>query len=591
MNPTRRLALVIGHSSLVLSSAALLAAADDALRPIAFQNGINQQSLGTETAELARAIDELIDELQRNGFPVQSLSGLSELASQLNALGGTEMTAIATRLRRLGENAKTDPRATATEAYLAQQAIETRLKSLARQISIQQLREEAARRLEALIARQIAVQRETRSIATATADAERQRLLESDQAGIGEDLGSFFQTGENLLSRLRETDSPAAPSAPSADTPGAAGNTFSERINGAYLNTLSTEALDHVKGKRFPEGYARQGALVVELRKILQGILSSLPKEQRLANALQEVSALRQQEEARAKTRTSTEESKQAAAEQAQKLADQVAALSPEAAAALKEAAKEVLLATVEPPPPSPSDPTTPPDGETTPPPAKDPNTEPQQTASKGTPETSSGEQQAATSPASGTSRESGNEPGAEPPSKASTQTAGTQPPESSSGEQQAGAPQPGEESKAQSAAAESLAAAEAALQKALAQAQSQAQAAQGKSQPGQPNSPQGQQQANAQQSGLQQGEQQQQPQGLHNSQMVQDGGQSSAGGFGNAQNQITGRGPSTADPAQVVGALRREEREAFTALQNERYPAEYSAWVQQYWRNLAQDQ
>ena len=45
-----------------------------------------------------------------------------------------------------------------------------------------------------------------------------------------------------------------------------------------------------------------------------------------------------------------------------------------------------------------------------------------------------------------------------------------------------------------------------------------------------------------------------------------------------------------TGDPAQVVGALRREEREAFNALQNERYPAEYSAWVQQYWRNLAQD-
>jgi hypothetical protein len=42
--------------------------------------------------------------------------------------------------------------------------------------------------------------------------------------------------------------------------------------------------------------------------------------------------------------------------------------------------------------------------------------------------------------------------------------------------------------------------------------------------------------------------------------------------------------------PGQVLGALRREEREAFEALQNERTPDEYAGWVRQYWRNLTRD-
>src|SRR5690606_39923901 len=114
------------HVTGVQTCALPICANDENLRPIAFENGVNQQSLGAETAELARTIDALIDELQRNGFPLQSLTGLSELAGQLNALGGAEMTAIAARLRQLGENAQADPRATATEAYRAQQAIEWR---------------------------------------------------------------------------------------------------------------------------------------------------------------------------------------------------------------------------------------------------------------------------------------------------------------------------------------------------------------------------------------------------------------------------------------------------------------------------------
>jgi hypothetical protein len=561
----RRLALVIGHSSLVISSAAILAADDASLRPIAFQNGVNQQSLGAETAELARAIDALIDELQRNGFPVQSLAGLSELAAQLNALGGTEMSAIASRLRKLGENAQADPRATATEAYLAQQAIETRLKSLARQISIQRLREEAARRLETLIARQLATQRETRAIAAAKADAERQRILESDQTGIGEDLSTFFQTGENLLARLREN--PAAP-APAPAAP--AGPTFAERINGAYLTTLSTEAVDHLKGKRYPDAYGRQEALLAELRKILQGILSSLPKEQRLANALQQVSALRQQEEARAKTDTATPESKQATADQAKTLADQVAALSPEAAAALKKAAEEALKkeeTTETPPEVAKTDPKS---GD----PSKDPGkSESDDTAKKEDPKGEDSKAEDAEAMAKGEGKpEAKDEKG----------------PENKDGTP----PQPG-----QTPATEALAAAEAALQKALAQTQQQ-------NSQGQPQNQQGQQQAGTPpQPGQQQPGQQQTPQQGKSSPTSQigqidgkapdpnqkDGNVQS--GLGDAQNQIAGRGPSSDDPAQVVGALRREEREAFNALQGERYPAEYSAWVQQYWRNLARDQ
>lgn len=616
--PHRHRRLPLAAACAVLASAPLGAATDDALRPIAFQNGVNQQSLSTETAELARAIDELIDELQRNGFPLQSLAGLSELAAQLNALGGTEMSAIATRLRRLGENAQADPRATAAEAYLAQQAIENRLKSLARQISIQQLREEAARRLEALIAREVAIQRETRAIAAVPPDAERQRLLESDQEGVGEDLTSFFQTGENLLTRLREKNAPAA--TPTAPAP-ASSTTFSDRINGAYLNTLSTEALEHLKAKRYPDAYAREGALIVELRKILQGILSSLPKEQRLANALQEVSALRQQEEAREKTETSTEESKQEAADKAESLADQVATISPEAAAALKEAAKEIKEApTSSETPPSSSQASTPPEksGEEKSKEEEKTGTEPE-TGKKS--EEIAGKEQGK-EPGKEQGKDSGTEPSKE---KGSEEVAGTEsskekgseevadtgkPEEKSEGKSGEESSKPGSETK--SPTSEALAKAEAALQKALAEAQALASGAK-PSTPGQEQSGKGEQQQpgqnqpqTAQQGqqpkGEQQGEQQGKEQGkngpqqasneqqsgqLQDSQMPSDSSLSESRGG----NQVGGHGPTSGGgPAQVVGALRSEEREAFNALQNERYPAEYSAWVQQYWRNLAQE-
>lgn len=574
MNTSRRLfrTVVIGYSASVISSSVF--AADDALRPIAFQNGVNQQALGTETADLAREITSLIEELQRNGFPVQSLSALTELAAQLNALGGTEMSAIAQRLRKLGENAQADPRATATEAYIAQQAIETRLKTLARQISIQQLREEAARRLESLITRQLAIQRETKAIASAKPNAERQRILESDQSGISEDLATFFQTGENLLARLRENDAPSATRAP--DAAASAGPTFTERVNGTYLNTLSAEAVDHLKGKRYPDAYGRQEALIAELRKILQGILSSLPKEQRLASALQQVSALLQQQQANAQAPTPpTPQTNQQAADQAQNLANQVAPLSPEAAAALQQAQQALQ---------------------------NPPANQPQQNH-----QNPSAQQQAANQQQ-------------QPNTQQNNQTASTQPPATppQSGQQPSQQSQPPAQPP-QSAATAALTQAQTALQNALTQAQQQSQhagqqhAAQPgqqpgqqqagqQQQPGQPQSgqqpPNGQQQAGAQQPGQpQNGQNQQQGQPQQTAQTGRDGQSpnqqtgSQTSTSGDAQNQIAGHGPDSGDPAQVVGALRREEREAFTALQGERYPAEYSAWVQQYWRNLAQDQ
>jgi hypothetical protein len=581
-------------SSLVLSSAAV-AANDDALRPIAFQNGVNQQALGAETAALAREILALIDELQRNGFPLQSLSALTDLAAQLQTLGGEEMTSIAARLRKLGENAQADPRATATEAYLAQQAIESRLKTLARQISIQQLREETARRLEALITRQLAIQRETKAIAAAKPDAERQRILESDQTGIGDDLNTFFQTGENLLSRLRETDTPAAGAAP-------AGPTFAERINGSHLTTLSTEAVAELKGKRYPSAYARQEALVVELRKILQGILSSLPKEQRLANALQQVSALRQQEEARQQSKTpDNPDSRQDAADQAQNLANQVAPLSPEAAEALRKAQQSL------------QDKPTPPGQQTAQQPANQPESPQQPGQDKSSPQKpdQAGDQTAQqNSPPNAQQPQPGQDPGQQQPQPGEQQP-GQQTAQQPGQDQQPGQQKPGDQQQPgqqPSPAAQALAKAEAALQKALADAQAQAQAQNGQGQ--QPNGQQpGQQQANngQPQQGQQTGQGQQQPgqpqtpqagQGQQTAQTGQDGqppGQNQPGGTpqsgpGDSQSQIAGHGPDSGGPAQVVGALRPQEREAFTALQGERYPAEYSAWVQQYWRNLAQE-
>ena len=580
---------------ILLAASHVRAASADTLRPIAFQNGVNQQALGAETAELARSINALIDELQRNGFPAQSLSGLTELAAQLNTLGGTEMAGIASRLRRLGETSQTDTRATATEAYLAQQAIETRLKTLARQISIQQLRQETARRLEALITRQLAIQGETRAIAAAKPVAERQRLLQSDQSGIGDDLATFFQTGETLLSRLRENDTRAA-AAPSTGADPTV-QTFAERINGPYLTTLTTEAVDQLKGKHYPEAYGRQTALIAELRKILQGILSSIPKEQRLADALQQVSALRQQEEASQQAKTpASAEANQAAADQAQTLANQVAPLSPAAAAALTQAGQALQAQAATPS----SRPTTTPAGARPPTPPNNRN---------------NGQQQASNQQSGHQQNQNGQQQPGQPQSGQPNTPQGNQP---SQAQNQSGQPQNQPPS-----AAQSLATAENALRNALTQAQSQSPNAQNQ-QSGQPNTPQGnqpsqaqnqsgqpqnqngQQQANSQQSGQQQNQNGQQQSGqpqsgqnqqTNNQSIGQNGvppgrqqGNPQTSGNSGTQNQIAGHGDMTGDPAQVVGALRREEREAFNALQNERYPAEYSAWVQQYWRNLAQD-
>src|SRR5690606_24558052 len=134
-----------------------------------------QENLGNETAELARAINGLMAELERNGFPPQSLGGLNELVSQLGTVGGDDMSAIAARLRKLGETADGDARGTVADAYVAQQAIENRLKNLAQQIAVRQLREQAVNRLEALITRQLATQRETRAVSALPDPADRQQ--------------------------------------------------------------------------------------------------------------------------------------------------------------------------------------------------------------------------------------------------------------------------------------------------------------------------------------------------------------------------------------------------------------------------------
>ncbi|CAM3168494.1 hypothetical protein [Rariglobus hedericola] len=639
---TRRLTLA---ATCVLLATINARAADESLRPIAFQNGVNQQSLGTETAELSRDITDLIEELQRNGFPLQSLSGLTELAAQLNALGGTEMTAIAARLRKLGENAQADPRATATEAYVAQQAIEARLKSLARQISIQRLREEAVRRLEALIARQTAIQRETKAIYAVNPDAERRRLLESDQSGMGDDLTTFFQTGENLVGRLREKDAPAGQAAPA--TPDTTGS-FTQRVNGTYLASLSTEALDHIKGQRYVDAFRRQDYLIAELRKILVSTLESIPKEQRLANALQQVSALRQQEEANNQNKSATPESKQEAADRAKNLADQVASVSPEASKALNDAQKALNNEK--------------PDAKSDAKPDKQQASADQKQPNKSDPANQQNQQQQANNQQQNGQQQPGqkqpdSQQGQQTPDKngqQQAQNAQQQPgqqqpgqpdkqdgqPQDKNGQQQA---EQGQQKGQQSEAGKALATAEDALRKALDSAQKEAQAQNGQGQQNQDGQkPDGQQQAGqqgqqqngqqqaqngqqpgqqpgqqqgqqpGQQSGQQQGQQQagqgaQQQQGQQNGQgqqtaqtgqngqspnpNQQQGQQSGTGEGGDAQDQIAGHGPEGTGPAQTVGALRREEREAFTALQGERYPAEYSAWVQQYWRNLAQEQ
>ncbi len=586
MNTTRLIlsALVLCPGSFVLAQTAPVESADDALRPIAYLNGVTQQGLSTETAELARSITALMGELQRNGFPEQSLDGLKQLVAQLGTLGGDDMAAIADRLRGLGEDPGLDAREAVTAAYVAQQAIEARLKALAKKIAVRQLREETVRRLETLIARQLATQRETKSIVNVASPGTRQQLLATDQRGIGDDLEGFFQTGETLLSNLRESSGAA--------TAEAAGASFTERINGALLNTYSSEALDLIEHAKYADAHVRQNLLLAELNRILQGILSSQTKEERLASALMQVSALRQEQEARDKSDKETNpEEAQAAADEAKLLTAKVAAVDKEAAKAVDEAQKvlqkeadaaaEKAKNPATPEKTSPASKTakaeseakTPEAGET---PkvaaAKDPAAKPE----------SSKEQAAQPAAAEAGQQAAAAEPGAKPEAAEPGEAAGEQTAEAkSTGEKGEDKKGEGEKTAGQtpapSEASTALAAAEAALRKELSTEQAKETAAKqlaaGKNQPGQPNQPgQAQPPSTSQKPG-----------------QKSNDGKSSQGGedSGLVANQgATG----TEGPAQSVGALNRAEREAMASLQNERYPAEYAPWVQQYWRNLAQE-
>ncbi len=320
---------------------------DSTLRPVAFQSGIEQAALGQQADQLARDVATLMDELQRNGFPAESLTGLTSLVGQLEAVGGADMKPLADRLRRVAESSGGDLRAAVADAYRDQQSIELRLASLSRQLVVQQLRADAIRQLELLIGRQLAAQRETRTLgSTANRPADRVNLLESDQAAIGTELAGFFQTGETLLSRLQDNDPAAALNGTSpVNSPN-----FAERVNAPYLTTLSDEALAAVKAGKFPEAFARQAALLAEFRRILDGVLASQPVTQRLASALQQLEALKQEQAALAADPAPNAAAQQALADEAQLLAQQVAPVSPAAAEAMTKAQAAMLPS---PPPPA----------------------------------------------------------------------------------------------------------------------------------------------------------------------------------------------------------------------------------------------
>lgn len=307
-------------------AAALPAGADEVaslLRPVALQGGSSQAAVGGETAELARQIAALSEELERNGFPKESLGGLAELVQKLNTLGGADMGGLAARLRAAAQSSGGDITSEVAGVYSAQQAVQSRLVELAHQLVVQKLREEAIRRLEKLILRQLAAQRETRALGSArNHDATRQQLLVSDQTGIGSELAAFLDTGDTLLAKIRGgaqlTPDPSAPAA-------AAGPSFSEKVNAPRLNTLSTEAVAALEKRLYPDAFQRQQTLLDELRRVLQAILSSQSEQQRLSAALQQLAALQQQA-------ASPAQDAQALADQAALLAAQVAPLNAEAA-------------------------------------------------------------------------------------------------------------------------------------------------------------------------------------------------------------------------------------------------------------------
>jgi hypothetical protein len=277
--------------------------------------------VGNETAELARQLTKLAEELERNGFPKESLGGLTDFIKNLDTLGATEMNALAKQLRDAAQTGG-DITAVVANVYAAQQTVQSRLAQLSHQLVLQKLREEAIRRLEKLILRQLAAQRETRALGTLRrADDTRDKLLFSDQTGIGTELSAFLDTGDTLLSKIRGgVEAPLEPAASKEPS-------FAEKVNAPRLNGLAAEAVAALGKKGYVEAFQRQQALLDELRRLLQSILSSQSEQQRLSAALQQLAAMQQA--------AATTQDKQAAADQAQLLASQIAPVNAEAAAAL----------------------------------------------------------------------------------------------------------------------------------------------------------------------------------------------------------------------------------------------------------------
>ncbi|MBC8039745.1 MAG: hypothetical protein H7Y06_04315, partial [Opitutaceae bacterium] len=317
-----------------------LAQNDDALRPAAYQGSVAQDNLVKDTQQLSTELTALVGELERNGFTGTTLEEVQALTKVLEEVGGADMVEIAAKLRAAAKG-KTNQSGTAalTDAYTAQQQVETRLRTIARQLALRQMRETLISQIQKLIVRQILTQKNTAGL-NAQSPADRIKLTVSDQTAIGSDLTGIFDAGESLLAKLKEGKTPTAANTDAVQP------TFTDKVNGMLITSLAQEAIANLQKNNFPQATRGQQSLVAELQRILQSIISSQPKTERVAAALNAVKALQAQQAALAPQLAADPQAAAQAqatlAAQALALQSQVAAASPAAASSVTQAAQNM---------------------------------------------------------------------------------------------------------------------------------------------------------------------------------------------------------------------------------------------------------
>ncbi|MGF1530706.1 MAG: hypothetical protein ACFCU4_05035 [Puniceicoccaceae bacterium] len=305
-------------------------------RSEAYEISLRQEEARRDARRIGDELLFAIEEMVVNQLDPDTLSDVRFLAQRLASLGLEDMAALVDQLNAAASSPNPEAATAALfDVYREQLRIESDLRAIARTIAIRRLFEDLNRQVNSLLQRQLKNWRLTGELQNASHGSRSLLLIVGEQQSIGDDIQTFFQSGESLASRFTENLNQRA-----ANTTAS----FTRNVNGATLKRLATEANSQLADANLAAAARTQARIVAELRRIHQIILSMQPSSQRLADALNRSAELAQaqaQLDAAAASEglnQAQKDQQKALADEAALLASQIADLSPEANAALEQA-------------------------------------------------------------------------------------------------------------------------------------------------------------------------------------------------------------------------------------------------------------